>query len=104
LNPRHADYDSALLWLYSARNGGWGAQKGTQPRNVARRTRRARFGEPRPPCMCHCKREVDEGRLAGPSDRELAAKWARLVMIGPDNFAERLATDEDIASGLRALG
>jgi len=31
-NPRHADYDSAALWLYSARIKGWGTQKGTQPR------------------------------------------------------------------------
>jgi hypothetical protein len=27
-NPRHADYDSAALWLYSAACGGWGTQRG----------------------------------------------------------------------------
>ena len=27
-NPRHADYDSVALWLYRAKNGGWGTQKG----------------------------------------------------------------------------
>ena len=33
-NPRHADYDSAALWLYRAKNAGWGTQKGTQMRGV----------------------------------------------------------------------
>ena len=35
-NPRHADYDSAALWLYSAVCGGWGTQKGTEPRRGRR--------------------------------------------------------------------
>ena len=39
--------------------------------------------------MCLCKREVDEGRIEGPFDSKLAAKWARLVMIGPHNFTGR---------------
>ena len=34
-NPRHADYDSAALWLYRAKDLGWGTQKGTQPRSCA---------------------------------------------------------------------
>jgi hypothetical protein len=50
--------------------------------------------------MCLCKREVDEGRLEGPFNSDLAARWARLVMIGPHNFADRVRTDEDIALGL----
>ena len=33
--------------------------------------------------MCLCKREVDEGRLAGPFTSELAERWARLVLIRP---------------------
>jgi len=28
-NTGHADYDSAALWLYRAKNGGWGTEKGT---------------------------------------------------------------------------
>jgi hypothetical protein len=32
--------------------------------------------------MCSCKREVDDGRIEGPFTSNLAAKWARLVMIG----------------------
>jgi hypothetical protein len=28
-NPRHADYDSGAPWLYRAKNGGWGTEKGT---------------------------------------------------------------------------
>jgi hypothetical protein len=40
-NPRHADYDSAALWLYSAVCAGWGTRKGTQPRRrVPNRYRR----------------------------------------------------------------
>jgi len=35
-NPRHADHDSAALWLYSAKNGGWGTEKGTLLRLGAR--------------------------------------------------------------------
>jgi hypothetical protein len=50
--------------------------------------------------MCLCKREVDEGRLKGPFDSELAAKWARLVMIGPRHFAGRTRTDEQLAARL----
>ena len=46
--------------------------------------------------MCLCKREVDEGRLEGPFNSELAAKWARLVLIGPHNFAGP-STDEELA-------
>jgi hypothetical protein len=47
--------------------------------------------------MCLCKREVDEGRLDGPFSSELAARWARLVMIGPRCFAIGRATDEELA-------
>ena len=47
--------------------------------------------------MCLCKREVDEGRIEGPFNRELAAKWARLVMIGPQVVASGAATDEELA-------
>ena len=50
--------------------------------------------------MCLCKREVDEGRLEGPFDSELAAKWARLIMIGPHNFAGRSCSDEELAARL----
>ena len=50
--------------------------------------------------MCLCKREVDEGRLAGPFDSELAAKRARLIMIGPHNFADRSSTDQELATRL----
>lgn len=51
--------------------------------------------------MCLCKHEVDEGRLEGPFNNELAAKWARLVMIGPHNLAGRMSTDEELAERLR---
>ena len=51
--------------------------------------------------MCLCKREVDAGRLEGPFNSELAAKRARLVMIGPHNFAGGLSTDEELAERLR---
>ena len=44
--------------------------------------------------MCLCKREVDEGRIEEPFNSELAAKWARLVMIGPHAVASGAATDE----------
>jgi hypothetical protein len=50
--------------------------------------------------MCLCKHEVDEGRLEGPFDNELAPKWARLVLIGPLNFAGRTDTDEQLAERL----
>ena len=50
--------------------------------------------------MCLCKREVDEGRLDGPFNSQLAAKWARLVLIGPHNFAGRPTTDEHLAERL----
>ena len=50
--------------------------------------------------MCLCKREVDEGRLEGPFDSELAAKWARLIMIGPHHFAGRSSTDQELAARL----
>jgi hypothetical protein len=29
LEPRHADYDSGVFWLYTAVCGGWGTEKGT---------------------------------------------------------------------------
>jgi hypothetical protein len=51
--------------------------------------------------MCMCRREVDEGRLEGPFNSDLAAKWARLVMIGPHDFAGRASTDEELAVRLR---
>jgi hypothetical protein len=51
--------------------------------------------------MCLCKREVDEGRLEGPFNSELAGKWARLVMIGPHNVAHEGLADDDIARRLR---
>jgi hypothetical protein len=38
--------------------------------------------------MCLCKREVDEGRLEGPFTSELAAKWARLAMIGSHDLPD----------------
>ena len=41
--------------------------------------------------MCLCRREVDEGRIDGPFNSELAARWARLVMIGPSNVATKSA-------------
>jgi len=50
--------------------------------------------------MCLCKREVDDGRIDGPFNSELAAKWARLVMIGPYNFVDRLSTDQELADRL----
>ena len=49
--------------------------------------------------MCLCKREVDEGRIEGPFNSELAAQWARLVMIGPHTVASG-ATDEELAGRL----
>lgn len=49
--------------------------------------------------MCLCKREVDEGRIEGPFNSELAAKWARLIMIGAHNFAGG-ATDDELAERL----
>jgi hypothetical protein len=51
--------------------------------------------------MCLCKREVDEGRIEGPFNSELAAKWARLVMIGPHTVASGAATDEELARRLQ---
>ena len=51
--------------------------------------------------MCLCKHEVDEGRIEGPFTSELAAKWARLIMIGPHNFLGRASTDHDLAERLR---
>lgn len=51
--------------------------------------------------MCLCKRDVDEGRLEGPFNSELAARWARLVMIGPHSFAGRPGTDQELAERLR---
>jgi hypothetical protein len=50
--------------------------------------------------MCLCKREIDEGRIEGPFNSELAARWARLVMIGPHNIAREGAADDDIAQRL----
>lgn len=47
--------------------------------------------------MCLCKREVDEGRLQGPFNSDLAAKWARLVMIGPQDVAGGPCADRDLA-------
>lgn len=44
--------------------------------------------------MCLCKREVDEGRLAGPFTSELAGRWARLVLIGPHAFEDDIDDDE----------
>jgi len=35
-NPRHADYDSAALWLYTAVCGRWGTGKGTDSRGAFR--------------------------------------------------------------------
>jgi hypothetical protein len=51
--------------------------------------------------MCLCKREVDEGRLAGPFDSVLAAKWARLLMVGPQAVTSGSATDEELAARLK---
>ena len=51
--------------------------------------------------MCLCKHEVDEGRLEGPFTSELAAMWARLIMIGPHNFSGTARTDADLAERLR---
>jgi hypothetical protein len=51
--------------------------------------------------MCLCKREVDQGRVDGPFTSELAAKWARLVMIGPHNLTDARCTDRELASRLR---
>jgi hypothetical protein len=50
--------------------------------------------------MCLCKREVDEGRLQGPFDSELAAKWARLVLIGRRDLADSLESDDELANRL----
>ena len=50
--------------------------------------------------MCLCKHEVDEGRLAGPFDSELAVRWARLVTIGPHAFVDEGATDAEVAERL----
>ena len=50
--------------------------------------------------MCLCKREVDERRIEGPFNSELAAKWARLVMIGPHAVVSGAATDEELAARL----
>lgn len=50
--------------------------------------------------MCLCKREVDEGRIEGPFNSELAAKWARLIMIGPHNLAAGLVSDAELAARL----
>ena len=50
--------------------------------------------------MCLCKREVDEGRIEGPFNSELAANWARLVMVGPHTVASGAATDEELATRL----
>jgi hypothetical protein len=33
-NPRHADYDSVVLWLYSVVCGGWGTQRRREPRSA----------------------------------------------------------------------
>lgn len=41
-----------------------------------------------------CKHEIDEGRIAGPFTSDLAAKWARLVLIGTHNFTADLSNDE----------
>jgi hypothetical protein len=49
--------------------------------------------------MCLCKREVDEGRLKGPFNSDLAARWARLVMIAPHNFVGS-RTDHELATRL----
>lgn len=50
--------------------------------------------------MCLCKREVDEGRIEGPFNSELAAKWTRLVLIGPRTVSSGAATDEELAGQL----
>jgi hypothetical protein len=44
--------------------------------------------------MALCKREVDEGRIAGPFTSELAARWARLMLVGPHNAAKELSDHE----------
>src|SRR4051812_35948378 len=41
-----------------------------------------------------CKHEIDEGRIAGPFTSELAAQWARLVLIGLRSFAGDLSNEE----------
>lgn len=51
--------------------------------------------------MCLCKREVDERRIDGPFNTELAAKWARLVTIGPGSLVARYCTDQELADRLR---
>ena len=53
-NPRHADYDSAALWLYRAKNRGWGTEKGTCLRcGGQRRGAHARFAQ------CGVERSVE---------------------------------------------
>ena len=49
--------------------------------------------------MALCKREIDEGRIAGPFTSELAARWARLMLIGPHHAANELS-DHDLATRL----
>jgi hypothetical protein len=49
--------------------------------------------------MCLCKREVDEGRISGPFTSELAAQWARLVLVGPGTFSTG-ETDAELAERL----
>ena len=49
--------------------------------------------------MCLCKHEVDEGHIAGPFTSELAAQWARLVLIGLGSFSTG-ATDAELAERL----
>ena len=49
--------------------------------------------------MCLCKREVDEGRIEGPFTSELAARWARLMLIAPCAMSVSL-TDEELAQEL----
>ena len=49
--------------------------------------------------MCLCKREVDEGRLTGPFTSELAERWARWLLVGPDEL-DGPGTDEEVAERL----
>lgn len=49
--------------------------------------------------MCLCNREIVEGRMSGPFTSELAARWARLVLIGPQHFVDGIS-DKELADRL----
>jgi hypothetical protein len=50
--------------------------------------------------MCLCRREVDEGRLAGPFTSALAECWARRVLIAPEACVSGDESDEELADRL----